>query len=146
MILSIFLYKANVNYLWIILLAFGLSDQSPTKIIKISAVCTTVMLVVILCLALSGLIPDLTYIRDNTILRHSFGTVYPLIFSALLFYCIAGWLFISRKLNKLIFIIMIILSSIFIFKYLNARNDAISLLLLLLVFLFNNKYPIFEKR
>lgn len=146
MILSIFLYKANVNYLWIILLAFGLSDQSPTKIIKISAVCTTVMLVVILCLALSGLIPDLTYIRDNTILRHSFGTAYPLIFSALLFYCIAGWLFISRKLNKLIFIIMIILSSIFIFKYLNARNDAISLLLLLLVFLFNNKYPIFEKK
>lgn len=103
------------------------------------------MLVVILC-SLSGLIPDLTYIRDNTILRHSFGTVYPLIFSALLFYCIAGWLFISRKLNKLIFIIMIILSSIFIFKYLNARNDAISLLLLLLVFLFNNKYPIFEKK
>lgn len=125
------IYNASNEYILIVLLVFALSNGSPRKILKCSTIVTIVMLLLIIASSMLGLIDNYIYFRDG-IIRESLGISYPTILSAIIFFLLCAEVLICRmKINKLLEIIILFLIAFFIYRITYAKNDAISMMLLI---------------
>lgn len=155
LVISIFLIKHSlIEYLWlsigiiisglnfyvikdlhtffIIIMLFSFRKTSPRSIIKVTLIVTIIMLCILFLCSELNYIPNLSFYRGNLI-RQSFGTQYPLVFSVYVFYICMCLSLLYGKNKKVILSALFILVLLFLNKYTNSRNDEISILLLIIV-------------
>ncbi|MHC6247775.1 hypothetical protein ACYSJL_07740 [Lactobacillus delbrueckii] len=128
---------ADSEFFYMMLLIVGGSLINPRKILKCTAVITTVMLILLFSLSKIGVIQNLLFWREGS-MRQSFGTVYPLIFAAYVFYDIVviSLNTFSNQAN-LGWAGIVLALAIFVNNTTEARNDALSLLAIALIFCIN---------
>ncbi|GHN39695.1 hypothetical protein [Lactobacillus delbrueckii] len=128
---------ADSEFFYIMLLIIGGSLINPRKILKCTAVITTLMLILLVSLSKVGVIQNLLFWREGS-MRQSFGTVYPLIFAAYVFYDIVV-ISLNSFSNQANFgwAGIVLALAIFVNNTTEARNDALSLLAIALIFCIN---------
>lgn len=135
-VFSFYFTHTNLDFLYMIIVAFSMSSINPKKILKGSIITVTVSLVIIVLLSFLNVIPNLIFFRDN-IMRQSLGTIYPLAFAGFIFYICAALMFIAQKNRKYLLwqILGLVCASAFVFKVNGARNNSINILLLIIAIL-----------
>ena len=129
--ISSILFNADKEYILIALLMFSMSSVSPKKVLKCSTIINIVLLVVFILASKLGFIQNYIYGRDD-IIRQSLGTIYPTIFSSIVFFTACSCIILLKdKVNILLEIICVGCLAIFIYKVTNSKNDMLSILFLL---------------
>lgn len=126
--LSYVFYKVNIDFLYITLLMFGMSNISARKLLSLSAKTIFYVILFLTVCASIHLIPNLVFYRDG-IMRRSWGTIYPLTYAGFIFFGCASWAATNKNNLKTIFSLVII--AIYVFVVSGARNDTIGIVLLI---------------
>lgn len=111
-----------------VMLAYLTHDLDLNTIAKSAFITLSLSLVILYLLSLSGLIIDYHAMREG-IMRHSFGLTQPTLFSDLVFFAVAAYVYIKKKLG-IISVCMIFVLAAITYYYANARNDTMGILLL----------------
>lgn len=111
-----------------VILAYLTHDLDLSTIAKIAFLTLSLSLVILYLLSLLRLIIDYRAMRDG-IVRHSFGLTQPTLFSDLVFFAVAAYVYIRKRLGILSVCTIFILAAI-TYYYANARNDTMGILLL----------------
>lgn len=111
-----------------VMLAYITHDLDLNTIAKTALITLSLSLVILYSLSLSGLIIDYHAMREG-IMRHSFGLTQPTLFSDLVFFAIAAYVYIKKRLGIFSVCQIFVLAAI-TYYYANARNDTIGILLL----------------
>lgn len=137
-----FLITSQIEFLMIILLLFSTSEMSPEKLLKMTMYIISISLLVLFILSSIGMIPNLPFYRNNVV-RWSFGTHFPLVLSGYLFLFCAIVTVLYGKRYTFRTVVLLLLIILWLEKFVNARNDELCILFLILVNLLNsfkNKY------
>lgn len=114
-----------------VLIIFSLSNVDPKKVLLTSAISIGSMLSFIYLLSCLGVISNLVFFRDG-IGRQSLGMIYPLTFSAyLFFFAVTITILFGQKYSKTTVLGLIVLVVISYFVN-QARNDSLMMMLLIL--------------
>ncbi|WP_010632465.1 hypothetical protein [Sporolactobacillus vineae] len=123
-----------------VMLATLTHDLDLNTMAKAAFLTLSLSLVILYLLSLSGLIVDYHAMREG-IMRHSFGLTQPTLFSDLVFFAVAAYVYIRKRLS-LISICLILALAAITYYYANARNDTMGILLLAVApFLLKHQYP-----
>ncbi|GEP20404.1 hypothetical protein [Pediococcus argentinicus] len=127
----VFLKTRNLDYLLFAMTLTGLKDIPVKRVVKLTFIITLVSLLILVLLSITGIIPNLGYPRNGRI-RNSFGTTYPLVLSAYLFYLAVS---VSILWPKKTFVTLSIMTLLMILcnTYTGSRNDTFSIALLILI-------------
>lgn len=122
------------NILDICLLIISSKDIPLKNILKIYIIIVSTLLVVMTISSLSGIIPNLQYVRGDTgAIRNSFGAVYPTDYAAHVFFLFTAiTYYFAGKYNTFKIILGLVFAT-FIYKLCDARLDAFSILIVVVV-------------
>lgn len=121
----------------ILLVIVGAKDISFKKLLKVYVGTLGVLLLFIIAMALTGRIENLIFYQVGRRPRMAFGIIYPTDFSAYVFYILLAYFYIRGKRIKYIEIGAIILISMLIYWFCDARLNTICILIMVGVFLYN---------
>ncbi|GEK63693.1 hypothetical protein LJA01_15960 [Lactobacillus japonicus] len=113
-------------------LLFISQSVNKEKILKEYIIIASSMIIIVFMLSQLGIIQDLLFVR-NGITRHAFGTIQPTVLSAQLFSLSAAIACLRYKHITYPKIGILILLAVVCFRFLNARNDTMFILLIVLV-------------
>ncbi|MDT9605895.1 hypothetical protein [Lactobacillus johnsonii] len=119
-----------------LLILFSLTNVSLNKTIKYSVVAIVICLMIIIISNKLGIIPTIIGIRYNKI-RYSFGMQFPLVLSAYILYLSSLITILFHKRHPYFLIMGLIITTIILDVFVNARNDELCILGLALVVLVN---------
>lgn len=121
----------------ILLVIVGAKDISFKKLLKVYVSTLGVLLLFTIAMALTGRIENLIFYQAGRRPRMAFGIIYPTDFSAYVFYILLAYFYIRGKRIKYIEIGAIILISMLIYWFCDARLNTICILIMVGVFLYN---------
>lgn len=122
------------------LIAFSLSNVRPRKVLSVSAVLISTLLLFVFILSKFGVISNLIFYRGE-VSRQSLGMIYPLTFSGYLFFlAVAISILFGQKHSNLTALCLVVLCSITYFIN-QARNDSLMILLLIIAIYFSKYLP-----
>lgn len=135
-----FYFTKQTDFFFIVITLFVFRKTSPREMLKVILITTTSMLTFLFLCSKLNYITNLSFFRGN-LLRQSFGTQYPLVFSAyVLCVCVClSILYGNGKRIELTFLFLLII--LLLNRYTNSRNDELSILLLILI-MWVNKLPL----
>lgn len=123
-----------------VMLASLTHDLDLNTIAKAAFLTLSLSLVTLYLLSLSGLIVDYHAMREG-IMRHSFGLTQPTLFSDLVFFAVAAYVYLRKRLGIFSVCLIFVLAAVTYYSA-NARNDTMGILLLAAApFLLKHRYP-----
>lgn len=117
------------------LMIIGANGVSFKKILRIYIVIVVSIMVIAFLLSTIHIIPNLTF-QEGTVIRRSFGAVYPTDFSAHIFYLLVAYSLVRGSKFSVLDFIPYIISLFVIYKFTNTANDIISIVVLIIVIIF----------
>lgn len=130
MILLVFLYEVDLQY-----------------ILKVYSIVGTIFLIVVVCLSLMNIIPNLQYLQvrgTGVVTRNSFGFIYPTDFASHCFYLYITISYLFKERYIVLRSIVGLAMAAFILKFCDARLNVLSIIASVLIFIFfyfyNNKF------
>lgn len=119
-------------FLYLVLIAFSMRNSDLSLLLKYTAVAIAFSLLFIFLTTKLGITPNLMFVR-NGVLRSSLGMRFPLLFGAYVFSLSAILTILYGKNYPIRLTLFLVLAAFFIGNVTNARNDAFSILLLIIV-------------
>ncbi len=136
-------YSGDLTPLTLAIMLFSANDLNMDRLSQITYRTVLVALVLLTGLSILGVIVDYQIFRDGQ-MRHSFGTTQPTVFSAIVFYGMAAYMYFKRNNLKFHNCLILICIIVFTYYFTISRNDTFAMVLLLciplIVRIMKNKY------
>ncbi|MGT2749850.1 hypothetical protein ACVRXF_02875 [Streptococcus orisasini] len=127
---------SNTGIIALTLLMMGAYRLDTKKIIDVYLKIVIAIMILAFLASMVGIIPNLQYVRpESGIVRNSFGIIYPTDFAAHVFftYLFSAYLYFEKRPG--LFTALGLFLSFFVLKFSDARLDAITLFLAIILFL-----------
>lgn len=122
----------SLQCFFMIITLFAAKDVKLYKLLQASVISVLCGLAIVYCLAAIGKIPNILISR-NSIIRQSLGMSAPLVFSAYIFYVCVCLTLLYIKKHPVWLTIVFFIVIIFLDQVINARNDELCILFLILI-------------
>ena len=137
--IEVYCSTGKADFLLYSLLIVLLLNAKIESILKIYVIFVGSIVLLVVFLSFLGIIPNLQFVQERlsgTVVRNSFGFIYPTDFASHCFYLFLAISYLLK--DKIIWILSIIglLLSYFVLKYCDARLNALSIFIATLIFLF----------
>lgn len=152
-ILCLLIFIFSRDFYWLIVITYMMIIQyleyDDKKIFKFSFITLLLLTTLTVLLSFFGLLTDYINIRNNNIVRHSYGFYHSNVLPIAYFYLVCYLLIYLKLSNKKInvaFIPILLVIAYILFIYCNSRNSFIFTLLIIILFIFSYKFNQNEKQ